>query len=225
MTAKPAKVYTPREIDALGATLVRWLWISIGGSVLGLVVSGIELGLLNRVPGDQPLGLYGEIPGPETVTLITGLARLPILALIVVTGFLFLKWIYRASRNAHALAGPLRTSPPWAVGWFFVPVAFLWVPFTAFSETWRASHDPVGWRSTSVPPLLRWWWGFWLIENLTGQASFRLGMRADTVSALSAATWAEVLSYGFSIAGTLAAIVIVRRLTAAQTQRLREQTF
>ena len=220
-----ARTYTMREIDALGATLERWLWISVGAAMLNMAAAGVELWLLNQIPSNRALGPDGDIPGPAIITALAAVARLPVLAVILITGFIFLKWIYRASRNAHALAGDLGTPPPWAVGWFFVPVAFLWKPFAAFSQTWRASHQPQGWQSTTVPLLLRWWWGFWLAENFLGQASLRLAARAETVFILSGAVWMDILGSLASIAATLAAIVIVRRLTAVQTRRIEEQAF
>ncbi len=220
-----SRTYTTREISALGATLGLWLWLSVGAALLNMAAAGVELWLLNQIPSNRAVPPGGDIPGPVLVTALTAIARLPVLVVIVVTGFLFLKWIYRASRNAHALSSGLTTPPPWAVGWFFVPVAFLWVPFGAFSETWRASHQPEGWKATSVPSLLRWWWGFWLAENFLGQASLRLAARSETIFILSGAVWMDILGSLASLAATLAAIVIVRRLTAVQTRRIEERAF
>src|SRR5262249_29946861 len=45
-------------------------------------------------------------------------------------GIALLVWVYRANRNARALgAEGLAYSPGWSVGWFFVPLANLVMPY------------------------------------------------------------------------------------------------
>ncbi len=52
------------------------------------------------------------------------------LGLGIAAGVLFLIWVYRANRNAHCLgAEGMEYSPGWSVGWFFVPVACLVMPY------------------------------------------------------------------------------------------------
>jgi hypothetical protein len=58
------------------------------------------------------------------------------LAVFIITGIVFLKWIHAANRNARAMgAQGLRFSPGWALGYYFVPVLSLWKPYQAMKET------------------------------------------------------------------------------------------
>ena len=78
-------------------------------------------------------------------------------------------WIYRAHANLETADLPgLEYSPGWSVGWFFVPIAALWKPFSAMRELWNASHGAVGDYSDNAPALLWTWWLGWIFSNLGG---------------------------------------------------------
>ena len=54
---------------------------------------------------------------------------------------LFCLFMPRANRNARAFGSSMSISPGWAAGWFFVPIANLWMPYQAMKEIWQGS-DP-----------------------------------------------------------------------------------
>jgi hypothetical protein len=215
--SKANKTYSPIGIDRLGAAAMLWTALNMAADVVNVVVAGIDLYLLTRPPWGTPLGPLGEFPVGNDLSVLTALVRMAVIVVAIVAGFIVLKWIYRANRNAHAFATGLNTPPPWAVGWFFVPVAFLWKPFGAMSETWRASHDPAKWKTGVVPGLLRVWWGFWLSGILAGNLSFRAGLRAENTANLAVATALELISAVLTLGAGLALRSIIRRITARQT--------
>src|SRR3546814_18564993 len=49
-----------------------------------------------------------------------------------------------------------------SVGWFFVPIANLWMPFQAMRQLSKASTKPGDWEAAATSALLAWWWLFWL---------------------------------------------------------------
>src|SRR3546814_14063468 len=49
-----------------------------------------------------------------------------------------------------------------SVGWFFVPIANLWMPFQAMRQLSKASAKPGDWEAADTSALLAWWWLFWL---------------------------------------------------------------
>src|SRR3546814_11195073 len=49
-----------------------------------------------------------------------------------------------------------------SVGWFFVPIANLWMPFQAMRQLSKASAKPGDWEAAYTSALLAWWWLFWL---------------------------------------------------------------
>ncbi|MET0272576.1 MAG: DUF4328 domain-containing protein [Phenylobacterium sp.] len=209
-----AKRYTFLDPAALSRTVVLWLYIDVVASLLFGAASILSLSDLARVPPDAPK----DTPLPSD--LLVGLVALLQLVVTIVVGFLILKWIYRMSRNAHAAVKGLEIRPPWAIGWFFVPIAFLWKPFQAMSEIWRASMRPEGWRTAPVPGVLRWWWGFYLVMNFLGQASFRTYLGAQTTGDLAVSGAFDVATAVLSVPLDLVFLRIVRELTRMQVVEL-----
>jgi len=206
-------VYQPRDPAALSRVVTIFLYVDVGASVLGAATDILQLTLLGAA---DPNG---------ALALMVGLTGLLQVILFAVCGFLCLKWIYRTSLNAHALARDMTNSPAWSVGWFFVPFASLWKPFQAVRETWQVSVDPASWRSVPTPGLLRSWWGCWLVANILGNISLRLQMDATSVGGLAPSDLAELAQDLVSVPQDLLFIMIVRRLCAMQVAALSRQVF
>lgn len=82
-------------------------------------------------------------------------------------------WFYRANRNLRVLGGTeLRFSPGWAVVWWFIPIANLWMPYRATVEIAKASDPSVGAtdrnsrKQIERPKLLMLWWLYSLLSGL-----------------------------------------------------------
>ena len=115
--------YTPVDPQPLARTLIIWIWIDLGATTVALVTTLLHAQAASRLPGTDPASYLEspvELVGADALIAV---GALPELVALLVAGFLTLKWIYRTSRNAHALADGLSVRPPWAVGWFFVPFA------------------------------------------------------------------------------------------------------
>lgn len=148
-------------IGALGGATAFWLAVCAFGDLVLAWVAVINLMMV-------PLGLEGLLSNAQ-MSFLTGvnMARLPIVLLHLAVHILCAFWLYRACANAQASGRRLKTSPAWAIGWWFVPVANLWKPYQALAEVWRASGVGESWRSTRVPQLLLIWWGvFWVNRML-----------------------------------------------------------
>jgi hypothetical protein len=223
--APPASVYTSRDPAPLARTVVVWLYIELGLQVAYLLATAATLQFLSSFPADLAVGWSGTLPGGEPYDLVTGLVSFAWLAAYLVAAFLSLKWIYRVNRNAHSMATGLTIRPPWAVGWFFVPVANLFMPFRAMRQSWQASVEPQAWRTVPVPGLLRWWWGLWLVSNFIGYYAMRITFAANSVSELRTVAIVDILSGFLSIPLSLIFIRIVRRLTDNQVQSLHRSAF
>lgn len=130
-------------------------------------------------------------------------------------------WIYRASWNARAMdPREGRITPGWAVGWYFVPLLSLWKPLQAMRETWNASGVPGGAGS-----LLGWWWAFWILSSILGQASGRMGMEAEAFEDMRAVGYIDLATAPLSILASLLFLKIVRAVTAAQASRGPAEVF
>lgn len=77
------------------------------------------------------------------------------------TAVVWLIWQHQATANLWARAEPgMRTTPGWAVGWWFIPVANLWMPFVAMRELDRRSMGREAAPRSGA--LVGVWWLVWV---------------------------------------------------------------
>ena len=99
-----------------------------------LVMTPIAYSQYSKLPPDQ---MYLEtFLWSDNIMMV-----LEILTAIVSVGaiVLYFIWIHRATKNLRALTGyPMTQTPGWAVGWYFVPIAFLFKPYRGMSDIWGA---------------------------------------------------------------------------------------
>lgn len=212
------KLYKTRPIDRLGRIAIIAIYATLVTNVFHAAVAATDWFLLQGVAGDLPLGPYGEYPVHVAVTEATTMLRLPVLVVGLITSVIVLKWIYRANMNAQVWTGGMRVSPPWSIGWFFIPIATLWKPFQGVADTWAASHGhPL---SSEAPNQLKVWWGLWLAAGAVTSVSNRMAWHADTVGIMHMSAGLEVISALLSFGDGILFLDIVKRITTAQTQRL-----
>ena len=81
----------------------------------------------------------GHMPGPGVANANDQNILMIVVAemLVLLVAFIaFLMWVHRTYRNLPALgAKVLDTTPGWAVGWYFIPIAFLFKPCQSMAET------------------------------------------------------------------------------------------
>jgi len=215
--------YAARDPAALSRAVIFWLCAHIVATLVTLIATIIDLGALTALAPQTPIDISAPPPGSNG--FVDSFAAISLLVAIVGAGFLSLKWVYRVSLNAHVLGRGLRVRPPWAVGWFFVPIASLWKPFQGLREAWQASVRPQAWSTVPVPSLLRWWWGLWLVEGFLQNLSLRLELRAKTADQMITADIASLAANLMALPLDLAFIFIVRRLCELQLNALRTNAF
>jgi hypothetical protein len=219
------KTYQAKDPTRLGAIVQVLLGVQILADLLAIVGELIEIGALAGLDPATAASLGSFSTGDLGRDLLIAGSELLEAAVFVIAGVFTLVWIHRTNRNAHVLSKGLKVSPGWAVGFFFVPIAFFWKPFQGVSETWRASSAPHDWASAPVPALLRWWWGLWLVSSIVGNLSFRTGMNAHSAGALEVS---DMLSVAYFLTQAVTAallILIVRRLSGMQAQALEQHAF
>jgi hypothetical protein len=204
--------YSWRDPRPLGGAVVVWEYVYLAATLASLAMVVLEFQALG---GHSPQAtVVGS--GRVDLDMLTSVARTAKFAVQVITGVLFLKWIYRVTANARTLYPEMRAKPGWAVGWYFVPIAFLWKPFEYFKETWEVSHNPSSPAQVSTPGLLRWWWGLWLVSIITDNISGRLSMMDNSASMMRASDAFEIASHVFTLPLILVVVRILRRLSEQQ---------
>lgn len=129
---------------------------------------------------------------------------------------LLLVWFYRANANVRAMgADGLMGSPGLSVAWFFIPVAFLFMPYVVIRDTWKASASPRDWQAGEASPLLGFWWACFLTASLAGTLSFRIWLEGDYDMA-GAVPVLDLISNAAAIPAALLGAEMIRRIQRLQ---------
>ncbi len=147
------------------------------------------------------------------------LAGLNLVALLTML-ILFLRWIYRAMSNVHALGATDVESPGWSVGSFFVPFVNFVVPYTAMSQIWRASASAGHWQDETAP-IVGVWWALWLIVALGGYVVAFMLTGEHGVAPLILRTRTDMGYTVLEIARNVVMMLLVTRVRARQDAQWR----
>lgn len=204
----------PYDLSRLTRWSVPLTWVIIAINGWYFVVSFHEIALgISAVNGnfDATVLLAQEVPGPFELA-ITVVA----LCFSVVVTVLHAMWIYRAAWNSSVIRPlPGRISPGWAVGWYFIPVANLWMPFFAMQQAWNASLPPSAPRA-----LLAGWWAFWVLSNFAMYGIVALAFLSEVTPGTAVTGFLallDVLGVPISVLSSILFLQIVRKITAAQS--------
>lgn len=201
----------------LAGAVIIWMWIYVAAAALNVAGVWLEVRGLSAMSPTTPLSDDLSLTGDPTLDLVSGLTRLLSLGLYVVSGFLFLKWTYRVVKNARVMSGGrMNAKPGWAIGWYFVPIAFLWKPVQYLRETWRVSFSPGSPGAVEVPGMFGLWWACWLVSALSGNIAGRLGMTAQDAGTYLASDVLEIVSDVMIIPAAFFLVRIVRALSDQQ---------
>ena len=166
--------------------LKRGLYATIAMSIIGVISGVLEYQFLNNF--QKGVYVFQEdlavAAGESNDTRESAVGIIQIIVFLI-TGVLYLCWIYRANSNARSLgATGMRFTPGWSIGFYFIPIMHLWKPYQAMKEIWKASANPDNWREHVVPILLPWWWFFWLSVNFAGYIELRFYLKGENMEDL-----------------------------------------
>ncbi len=155
------------------------------------------------------LAAFGSETSDRTDALI--LAMVPIMAelVLLVSGLI---WIYRATKNLFffRISG-LKYSPFASVGWFFVPIACLWLPLRAVHQIHSASRYGDSWVKTNLDSgVLGWWVLFWITTF------FQMALPSEVTS--TSEVTGIVVVYGIYCGISILSVFLFRELVKEATQ-------
>jgi hypothetical protein len=133
-----------------------------------------------------------------------------------------LAWLSRTVEIVPALGGGTpRDSPRWAIAWWFVPIAFLWKPYTVVREVWDRLATST--RAAAGTPVLAWWL-LWIGAVFVSNVVNRL-MTAETIGDIQGLFYANAVFQGLALGAALSGFVVVREIQARADERALEFGF
>jgi hypothetical protein len=165
----------------------------------------------------------------DAIDGFAGVVALDFFVLRLALGVLFIIWMFRAAKNHELLDRPATTfGPGWAIGAWFIPVAFLVIPIIQLQQLWKGADpstprgDPT-WKERPASPLLWLWWllfagGF--VANVVSR--FLIDDDVDSLSEdleqLDTAVVVFAIVTAITVAAAIVGIFVVRQLTARQAE-------
>ena len=227
----PSAGYTPparwRSLRGLTTALT---WLFSAHIVLTVV---LIIGVLNhfRVLGDKETGgLVFDTKAvndanalPAAMILLSGLVGLATFVLLII-------WLYRAAKNNEALGrqNP-RLGPGWAIGGWFIPIAWWVIPFIILDDVWRGSDPSIArgdpnWRRSSTMGAIWAWLVTAVIFTVPSAIASSTGdVRADEPEKVRRDDILRVIGAVGAIVAAVLAILVTRRIAARQEECLQAQ--
>ncbi|MGW7403228.1 DUF4328 domain-containing protein [Streptomyces sp. NPDC054833] len=197
-----AQVAVAALLLAGAAWVVRAVW-EIRLAVAGEPASG---------PPDQGDGNHRVLTALEDsyhfVVSVGGVAAL-------ICAFAFLSWLWRVRDNARILSGrPARHLGIWVyLGWI-VPIVNLWVPRGLVADVYERSTG-----GKPAPLVLNVWWVLWLVGMLSGVGLVYEDSKDKVIERAYTEPWPLLASDAAVVGAAVAAVFVVRAVTAAQVER------
>ena len=131
---KESNQSTLYDISSLTNILIWLLKASIFVSVIALMSTLLELQLLNDIKTNtfDYNTIEDRANANDLGQRIIGLIQI---GLSVITGIIFLRWVYFSNFNSGSLgANGMKFTPGWSIGWYFVPFMNFYKPYQAMKE-------------------------------------------------------------------------------------------
>src|SRR5690349_1502179 len=192
-----------QALAVLSIGITTWAFASVTN---GVPLEGIAAALVTQI--SVPIGQVSPFLGFGSY----------ILCVICYSVFIF-----QAAKNLQiSNARGLTTSPSAKVWWSFAPILNLGMIFASMKEIWVVSTNPRT-GSGDAPALLGWWWGTFIVGNITSTISDRMfGPGLDDVpmeklyDAYVAPALVAMAAGAILIVSSFLLIRIVRQVTDAQ---------
>lgn len=199
-----------KPLGGLTNSLRVLLFINIAVTVVAIIAGIYEFHTyMNLPPG---FDLEETLLPVDVVTALLGLVQIVI---FIILGITFLRWIHRTNKNLGAVSGqPMRFTPGWSVGWYFIPIANLFKPYQAMKEIWEVSHK----YQSGTSSTLGLWWALWLITTFIDEFVFKSIMGAESATEYGTSSLIYIVSYGIDIMLDIAALMLVTQIGNAYTK-------
>jgi len=198
---------------AIGALALAGLaWVVRGVWEVRLAVAGEPA----SGPPDQGDGVHRPLNSLEdSYHLVSSVGGF----LVVVCVLAFLSWLNRVRENARLVAGaPARYAGIWVYAGWIVPIANLWIPRGLVVDVHQKSAP-----GKPLPWVVNLWWGLWLVGLFSGVGLVYSDSTDEVIGRAYSEVWPLLASDLAVVGAAVAAIFVVRAVTAVQERQGREQ--
>ena len=200
-----------------------------------------EIDLLERILEGEHVSEAEALSSDERIMFVGILW----LGAYIIAGVFFFIWLHRACKNLDYLeVVDTRFTPGWAIGWWFIPFANLFMPYQVVKELWKTSdtntvqiHSTVvqtAWKEAYTSPILILWWLLWITSSILGvwvntqlssinisdvSEPANIEIFTATMERVIGIDWTSIFSDVVIGVNAVLAIVIVRAISSRQDSR------
>ncbi|MGW4443585.1 DUF4328 domain-containing protein [Streptomyces sp. NPDC004376] len=218
-TAPAPQVHGLRPVET-AARLTGWALLLAGlGHVLRAVweIRLWTAGEPASGPPDQGEGVHRPLNSLENsyhlVTFLVGVT-------MVICAVFFISWMWRVRDNSVALS---RERPKYAGFWVYLgwvlPVANLWIPRGVIADAYRKSVP-----GRKLPAVVTAWWVLWVFGMACGTGLIYRDSADKLIERAYTGVWPLLFSEAAMVAAAVTGFLMVRAVTAAQTERVASLT-
>lgn len=202
----------PYNLGMLTMWSIGLAWVYVACNVILIVLGIVAPDLMLSLGNDDappPGASFTTLMAMAGVFIAFGVAAI---ACYIVSAV----WLYRASANAQAIdPDPDRMRPGWALGWFAIPIANLWMPFRAVKQCWNSSIHGPGALGAAAPGFFAIWWSCWIGADILAVLSYRMSSQPG-VGAQYPVLWIDATQGIVACVSAMLWIRIMRGVAAAQ---------
>jgi hypothetical protein len=198
----------PDRLFARLTTALQWIFAAwVVFAAVGIVFRAIERSLISRAAENRfSVSRTEALASDHRVDTFAYIA----LAALAVTGIIFIVWFSRAYRNTRALGGDTRYSNGWAIGAWFIPIGWFWIPKKLANDIWWGTERPEDGAWRARPALLTSWWLAWVLAwvplRFAGTGSL------NNVDDARRANLAALATLGLFLLAAVFALFVVRQI-------------
>lgn len=153
---------------------------------------------------DQITGLPGGTEYFENLYLFSSTVILIVTFAFVI---LYSQWVYRLARNAQSFSiHSFKISPGWAVAWYFIPFAFLIMPYRSMKEIYCVSTLGYYQDEFQLSWSVRIWWVTFVFGYMFDRIAGRIMSISDDVGGWRLATCFDL---AYSVTHIVAAFLLM----------------
>ncbi|MEM1415871.1 MAG: DUF4328 domain-containing protein [Myxococcota bacterium] len=203
----------------LGDVVTLLLALNAASSLVSLGMASLQSSSLETIEAALAAGMYWDEDQALLIESLYSLSAIGALALLVLTGVVFLVWFFRIYENLAGLGKQGERSVGWAIGAWFVPIVSLFLPYLMMREAWEKSA-PREDDLRAAPPLLAVWWLAFLASNVLSRVAGAQTPDPDDFGKLQSVLRWEMTSSAVDALSAVFAVLVVHRMNRRQTDAI-----
>jgi len=221
--APSQRIYDFQPLGSLASVVIFFLIICALFSVFQIFYLISDLELAGKVSRGEQVDEQVLINHVERWNLLFWTS----IAILVVTGIMFIRWFHRAYSNVAQFEGKgTKYATKWAIWGWLVPILNLFRPYTIGKEIWerstvRGSSSQVVAAANSSSSLVGYWWGSFVISGALERTAYRISLHSESLEAAIVSDYVSLAANAVTVIAAFIAMSFVRELSARHERALR----